>query len=285
MTMLDLSLLVDLSGRLTKKPRVFIAGGMPRSGTTQAEAIVQSHPAILCFQEFMPLKSTAFADFLCAIDQAMASERSIWSDVTGRQWRGYTSEEDKLRIAALTINSLACTTNLELLGRKSLEDVLIVFCKTPGAELNLLALNGILDFSYVHCIRDPVACARSNWEMPWQSATDLDAWVGSFGRSLGESAGAFEAIQQAGIPTHVVVAEHTWYPATQANSLSALFSFLGIAPSSTAVDIANSKIDPWPSARRRIVPMAFEPRHADLLRAHEGTRFWSHVFEPYQLIP
>lgn len=194
----NLSSLLQLPGLLGGKEQLVFGGGLPRSGTTHLEAVLQAHPSILCLQEFMPLKSAVFADFLGTIAKTMTFERSVWSDSAGRQWRGYGPEEDKVRLHSLAVACLASTTNTNHLIGKSLKDIRALFCKTPGAELNLLNLKPLLDFSYVHCIRDPIACAKSNWDMPWQSGDDPDQWVDQFGRALGESASAFEAIRHSG---------------------------------------------------------------------------------------
>lgn len=276
---MDLSALLDLPALLRGDIEFAIGGGLPRSGTTYAEAILQAHPSILCFQEFMPLKTSAFADFLSAIDKTMTFERDVWTDAQGCHWRGYGAEEDKPRLIALVVASLASTTHTHYLSGKSIREIRTLFCKTPGAEINLLALKSTLEFSYVHCIRDPIACAKSNWQMPWLSGEDLDQWIPYFGRSLGASAVAFEAIREAGIATHVVKAEQLWAPKTRQVSLDALFEFLGMLDSTEySLTAASSVVDPWPVERRRRPTDAFAERHREMLEAHEGTKLWRQTF-------
>lgn len=276
---MDLSALLNLPACLRGDVKFTIGGGLPRSGTTYAEAVLQAHPSILCFQEFMPLKTSAFADFLSAIDKTMTFERNIWTDAQGYHWRGYGAEEDRPRLTALIVASLASTTHTRYLLGKSIKEIRTLFCKTPDAEINLLALKSTLEFSYVHCIRDPVACAKSNWQMPWLSNEDLDQWIPYFGQSLRASAVAFEAIQEAGIATHVLRAEQLWMPMTRQATLGALFDFLGI-PDRTehSLTAASSVVDPWPVERRRRPTATFAERHREMLEAHEGTKLWRRTF-------
>lgn len=276
---MDLSALLNLPALLSRDVKFAIGGGLPRSGTTYAEAVLQAHPSILCFQEFMPLKTSAFADFLSAISNTMTFERNVWTDAQGHHWRGYGAEEDKPRLTALIAASLASTTHTQYLSGKSIGEIRTLFCKTPDAEINLVALKSTLEFSYVHCIRDPVACAKSNWQMPWLSGEDLDQWVPYFGQSLGASAVAFEAIQEAGISTHVLRAENLWMPKTRQVALDALFEFLGILDNiEHSLTAASSVVDPWPVERRRRPAVTFADRHREMLEAHEGTKRWRRTF-------
>jgi len=251
---------------------------MPRSGTTFVEQILQAHVNVVCFQEFMALKSRAFAEFLYAISRSEVSARQMWSDSEGKHWRGYGSDEDRSRLFALALASLSSTTNSAYIAGKSPSSIKVVFCKTPRAELNLLALKRVLEFSYVHCVRRPVLCARSNWEMAWQTTSEIDRWIVEFGDSLYKSAKAFEAIRGAGVPVYVLHSEHFWQTAISQSALESFFAFVGLSPTEEVIHASCRHADPWPASRRRVPPVPFTERHADLLESHAGTRYWHRVF-------
>ena len=283
MTPDDLASLLRLSSYWLNgtPPQVVIAGGIARSGTSFVEAILQAHPHVICLQEFMPLKTPFLAELLGLIARSTRAERELWSDCDGRHWRGYGPQEDNPRMLALLLTCLASTTSTNAVQGKVLNEVRVLFCKTPSSEFHFRALQSALPsihLRYVHCIREPFACMRSNWEMPWVLGDDLDFFICDFAAMLGSSADALDAIRSAGVPVHILSAERTWSPASRQKSLAELFAFLSLDATGAVLARADDKVDPWPSERRRQPKVIVEESHAALLHGQPGLKRWLAAF-------
>jgi hypothetical protein len=279
----DLVPLLTLSSHWVNKspPLIVIAGGAARSGTTFLEAILQAHPQIICFQEFMPLKTPLLAQLLGFIEQSTIDERKMRKDSDGRHWRGYGPEEDNPRMVALLLACLTSTTSANAVQDKNLDDVRVLFCKTPSAEFHLKALHSAvpsLPLYYVHCIREPLACMRSNWEMPWVISNNLDSWVRDFAAMLGCSADAVEGIRSAGVPVHVLSTQRLWSPSLRQETLARLFSFLGVSVTDAVLAPVADKVDTWPAEKRRRPEVPVQEAHKKLFQNQPGLKRWLTAF-------
>jgi hypothetical protein len=281
---LNSALLKEILARKRKLPDIVIAGGMARSGTTFIEAVLSAHPQAICFQEFMPLKTSLLADFLGFLTRSTNEERKMWSDEVGYHWRGYEISEDDLRMFSLLVTCLATTTRADVLHRKKIPDIRTIFCKTPNAEFHLLRLLEALPtipFKYVHCIRSPLDCLRSNWEMPWVRTNDLQAWINDFAVTLGASAEAVHALQAADIPVFILNSSRIWRAQTRKEEAERFFKFLGVAWSNNSFAKASEIVDPWPAVRRRTPPTAISENDAQAFMNHPELRRWLATFESH----
>jgi hypothetical protein len=279
----------NLAARLdpARVQHLVLAGGLPRSGTTFAEAVVDAHPQVLSFDEYMPLKSSEFAHFLRFFADLTAAERRVWVDAGGNNWRGYSADEERSRFLRFLITSFAATTRHERIAAKSPSQVRVLFCKTPSCEVPLTVLadalarspGGGLPLRYVHCVREPLACARSNWDMPWVPEMPLRTWVAGFANMLGASLAGYRAIVAAGIPAHVLRSDRLWQGSSRPGELAALADFLGIAPTGRQEEIAaGARVDPWPQERRRQPAEAFDEEIARLFDEQPAVIAWREAF-------
>lgn len=266
-----------------------LAGGLARSGTTYLEQLVGRHPAIVAFDEFMPLKTPHFAAMLAVLMQSREVERGLWQDAGGRSWRGMTAGQERDALLQAIMGLLATTLPPErLLAQRHAGAIEHLFCKTPGTEFHLVELAQAfsdLPLRYIHCVRDPVACARSNWEMPWNSSVDIDGWLDAFAVTLDHSRKHFESIVAAGIPAHVWRSDAGWDPNRRAACLADLAGFLDVptetltGPNGFPAGVATpGVIDHWPASRRRKPAVDFQQVHADALSARTEVAAWRQAF-------
>ncbi len=266
---------------LSRLQPVVFAGGLPRSGTTFLEAILQAHPQIMCMQEFMPLKTGVFAEFMGFLNNITKQERNIWTAPNGDHWRGFSKVEDNQRLLLLLITCLASTTNSAHAAQKNIQDVRVVFCKTPSSEIHFLSLcNAVADIplKYVHCIREPQAWAKSLWEMPWERGSDREEAMERYGQTMWASAKAFQAISSAGIPVHLLDTSKVWAEDTRSRAIQDLCLFFGIEANTEMRTLAATRVDPWPAERRRQPVSKLESFHMNLLEEQPGTKHWRNVF-------
>jgi Sulfotransferase family len=260
---------------------VTLAGGLPRSGTTFLEAVLQAHPQIICMQEFMPLKTGAFAGFVNSLRVLTANERTIWTGTKGENWRGFSEIEDTERLLLLLIACLGSTTHQGNVATKSPGNIRVVFCKTPSAEIHFLDLaNAVrtIPLRYVHCIREPQAWVKSIWAMPWEHENDPHIAINEFCQMMHESAKAFEAISRSGISVHLLSTSNLWDSKTRDVTMEALCDFLGVKTSFEMRKAAEAKVDPWPIERRRKSINQLTSLHLKIFEEHPGTKYWRQVF-------
>jgi Sulfotransferase family len=260
---------------------VTLAGGLPRSGTTFLEAVLQAHPQILCMQEFMPLKTGAFAEFMRSVRLLTEGERKIWTGTTGENWRGFSEIEDSQRLLLLLIACLGSTTHSANAAIKAPQDVRVVFCKTPSAEIHFLALADAiktLSIKYVHCIREPQDWIKSMWEMPWENQNDPKLAINEFCQMMHVSAKAFEAISAAGMSVHLLSTRKLWDTETRDVTIEKLCDFLGLKTNFQMRTAAETKVDPWPIERRRKPLNHLTSFHMQLFEEHPSTKYWRQVF-------
>jgi hypothetical protein len=276
------ALLKDVLAGKRTLPDIVIAGGMARSGTTFIEAVLNAHPQVICLQEFMPLKTSLLADLLHFIAQSTDGERQLWSDESGCHWRGYEEAEDHLRMFSLLIACLATTTRADVLRDKKINAIRTLYCKTPNAEFHLQRLQEALPaipLKYVHCIRAPLDCLRSNWEMPWVHANDSQAWVNDFATTLGASADAVRSLQTTDIPVFILNSSRIWNAQTRKEEAERFFEFLGVEWSDNAFRKASEIVDPWPAARRRTPATEISESDEQAFANHPELQRWLATFE------
>lgn len=259
-----------------------LVGGLARSGTSFADALVAAHPGVLAFDEFMPLKTAAFPAMLLTLKETLANDRAVWRDRFGRTWRGFGPEGDHLRVVWAFLSCLGSTTPLARLAGKDPGAATHIFCKTPSSEFHVAALADALRplaVRYVHCVRDPIVCARSNWEMPWVRETDPGRWSDDFAAALNASRLAVARVRAAGVPTHVLRSDRLWDPETASAEVKALESFIGLPFTAGQHAFAHSgRVDPWPRERRRVPPARFDDACATALSARPEIAAWRQAF-------
>jgi hypothetical protein len=132
-----------------------------------------------------------------------------------------------------------------------------------------------LRLKYLHCVRDPIACARSNWDMPWDLDTDTDAWIA---HALGRSATAFAANRESGKSFILSTPMRSRAPTGAMTALVAPARFLSVELNEEMGQAATAKFDPWPRERRRSPPVFSTHEHAEKLEARHDTRRWRQTF-------
>ncbi|RYG87902.1 MAG: hypothetical protein EON58_20365 [Alphaproteobacteria bacterium] len=269
---------------LTKIKAVTFGGGIPRSGTTFAEAVIESSDDVLVLDEYMPLKGPEFGNFIAFQSRMIIAERQGWTDDAGLTWRHFSEQEDVERFLRFVIACLA-STSVAMRFNKDPAKINSIFCKTPGCEGYVLpviqcltqTMGAKISARYLHFVRDPVSCARSNFEMPW-SRGEIDEWLPHFYAGMEFSRASFEALCANGHPTAVIKAEALWSQETAWQEYQRLTHFIGAAPTTGSELPLGVPVDPWPADRRRMVSESITAERAVQMLADPRVATWCRTF-------
>lgn len=232
-----------------------LIGGYARSGTTKVANLVHSIAEVFCFDECHSLKSALPTRCFLTATNYLQSERMMWHDAEGRSHRGLTEADEIRRRKFLFVSLLTAYNRKNSFVNKPISGIQCIACKTPSLEFQLATLLQSdlgAKFSYVHCVRNPISCLVSNWQMPWVTQTDPHQFISSFCADLEASFHAYSHLKHFGIPLHVVRLEDIVSPSSIATQQ--LAKFIGYS----AIPHANDVVDDWPKNRRRQVSLDIE---------------------------
>lgn len=161
-------------------PGIFFIGGMPRSGTTWVQELIDAHPEAACFgeagtfNELTPTLANVMRDYnkFCGPDNP---EKTL-------PINGFTRGDMKhvIRFAFLAL----ARANID----GPLEKYRVIGEKTPDTVENLIALNFIFPTArFIHVIRDGRDAALSGWlkfgHKIFPEGSSQESYVGEFARN------------------------------------------------------------------------------------------------------
>lgn len=196
--MSSITLMVENFLELQERRMVFI-GGLPRSGTSSCESFFHAQESCFVFDEYHPIKSEEFLNQLEQDRRYGISQLAIWTDSSGRDWRGFNSNDylnARLSVLLLTLGEY---TKKEKFKTKDLSKVYVLAAKLPLIEdayckiRNELSNYGV-ETHFIYCVRDPVDSFSSNWQMPWVTDEDPAVFATSYLSMLENSLQAMEKI-------------------------------------------------------------------------------------------
>jgi hypothetical protein len=192
------NLMVEKFLGLREKRMIFI-GGLPRSGTTSCDSFFHAQEGCFVFDEYHPIKSEEFLNQLERDRSYGCQQRKIWTDSSGRDWRGFNTDDYLNACLSVLLLTLREYTKKEKFKYKDLSKVCVLATKLPHIEDAYCRIRDELsnygvETHFIYCVRDPVASLSSNWQMPWVTTDDPAVFARSYLSYLENSLRAMENI-------------------------------------------------------------------------------------------
>lgn len=181
---------------------VVIVGGLPRSGTTFCQRLLNSSKQFLIFDEFPPSVAPSLQSLLDGQASFYAHDFEKWRNVDR------ATLLSRQRYLLLTLWAMGSDPSVSRKKARSIfgaSHVKFFGQKTPSSELDLQAYApyfGEVGIVLVYCVRHPVAVLRSLAAMPWRGIGDEDAMIA---HTVSRYEKSLAAIDAAGADKNVTV--------------------------------------------------------------------------------
>ena len=231
---------------------VVVVGGLPRSGTSFWQSLLNAHSEVLIFDEFHAMLDEGFPRFL-------EGHRRFF-DRQFERWRRVSPAEMDARFRELLVQFWALGTNPALL-EKAHRRVRVFGLKTPGVERSLTWLSSLFGdrrIVFLYCVRSPLQVLRSLHRMPWGEDATNETLIQDLVRRHGESMGQVEEARElANVKVRLCSVQHAGETEPQRlEYATTLFRALGLEIDEPAHDFVREwrVVDHWPNAQEGRAP-------------------------------